>query len=108
MDQFVINSSMQPAQLAAAVDQFMTAEGYKVEEGQAGNAVYANGNKIARALLGGFVKRNKFRVQVYASEAGSQMCLSKDAKGYTGGALGVRKTNKEFERLHALLATRLQ
>lgn len=85
--------------------QFM-ARGYKLEEGTMTRGVYGNGNAAARALLGGFVKRNKFSVSIEQSaEGGFNISLDKAMSGAMGGVMGVSKLNKEFDQIHQMLTS---
>lgn len=85
--------------LTQKVDSLMKSEGYKLEAGQPGNAVYGKGNKVMRILFGAFVKRYAFRVQVENQGSDASLHFLKDGKGYMGGAVGVSQVKKEFARM---------
>ena len=95
------------ADAARAVQDFFTAEGYRLESGQLHDAVYGIGSDMMRLLLGGFVKRNKFKVQVVPSDDGSSVLVKKGMSGMMGGALGYSKMKKELARVREALEASL-
>lgn len=86
-------------ELAAKVEKFLLGQGYKLEEGDVFNGKYGKGNKTLRILFGAFVKRFTWAVKVASNSELTQLVLSKNEKGYWGGAIGVHQVNKEYERL---------
>ena len=84
---------------ARATQDFFLAEGYRLEAGDLHNAVYGIGSNVMRILLGGFVKRNKFKVQIVPAGAGSNVLVDKGMSGMMGGALGYAKMKKELARI---------
>jgi hypothetical protein len=100
----VINKAGQSAEeLADKVYALFLSRGYKLEEGTKLRGVYGNGSAVGRALLGGFVKRNKFSVSIDQTMSGYTISLDKAMSGTMGGALGVSKINKELTAVQQML-----
>jgi len=77
--------------------------GYKLESGGKQNGVYGKGSKIGRALLGAFIKRFAFKVTVTNDGDSTTLNLSKDGKGYMGGAIGVNQVKNEYVKITGIL-----
>ena len=73
-----------------------------------GAAIASNVNDILRILLGGFVKRNKFKVKVVPTATGSNIFVDKGMSGAMGGALGYARMKKELTRIREALETHIQ
>ena len=101
-------TQLDPDAAAQAVQDFFVAEGYRLESGQLHDAVYGIGSDMMRFLLGGFVKRNKFKVQIRPSGDGSSVSVEKGMAGVMGGALGYSKMKKELARIRESLENALQ
>lgn len=84
---------------AAAVEGYFLSEGYRLEDGNAYDAVYGIGNNLMRILFGAFVKRFKFKVRVLEGGAGSFVTVEKGMSGMMGGAIGYAKMKKELARV---------
>ena len=92
-------------ELAEKVAEQFSSLGYKLEEGTAFQGVYGIGTPAMRALLGGFVKRNKFSVRISQTPNNEQVIeLDKAMSGAMGGIIGVSKINDEFQRIQDLLS----
>lgn len=85
--------------LADKVQQYLLGKGYKLEEGTKVRGKYGKGSKIGRILLGAFIKRFCWEIQVDQSGEKARLKLIKDAKGYVGGIIGVNQVNNEFDLL---------
>ena len=87
--------------VAMAVQTFFSHRKYKLEEGTLSDGVYGTGNKVLRVLLGAFVKRYKFSVQVFLNDQTGDLHLvfGKAMSGAMGGVIGYRKMTKEYGRL---------
>ena len=90
-------------ELSESIYELLVKKGYKLESGKKVNAVYGKGNKVARALLGAFVKRFAFSVKITNVDGSTSFVFSKDGKGYMGGAIGVAQLNKEYNRIISAL-----
>ncbi len=88
-----------PVALSEALRAYLFRENYKLEEGTALQGVYGTGSAVARALIGGFVKRNKFRVDITPQQELTRLEFSKGMSGAMGGVIGYQKMSKEFDRL---------
>jgi len=84
---------------ATAVEGYFLCEGYRLEDGNAYDAVYGIGNNLMRILFGAFVKRFKFKVRVAAGGSGSVVTVEKAMSGMMGGAIGYSKMKKELARV---------
>ncbi|MDB2687635.1 hypothetical protein N9Y42_10535 [Mariniblastus sp.] len=103
-----IQTQLDPDAAAQAVQDFFVAEGYRLERGELHDAVYGIGSDMMRIFLGGFVKRNKFKVQVRPSGDGSSVQVNKGMSGMMGGALGYSKMKKELARVRQALEASLR
>jgi hypothetical protein len=85
--------------LSEAVQAMFLAEGYKLEKGTPNDGVYGKGSAGMRVLLGGFVERNKFSIQIH--EDAPRVCVrfSPDMTGLSGGVWGKSQVEKEFQRI---------
>jgi len=101
----VIEKKVQDAnELADKVYMMFVSQGYKLEEGTKLRGVYGNGSAVARALVGGFVKRNKFSVNIVQNaNNGLNIIFDKAMSGFSGGVIGMSKMDKEFSRLQQML-----
>ncbi len=92
--------------VAAAVGEYFAQRGYSLEEGAPVNGTYGKGSAAARALLGGFTTRFKFKVAVTPGQGVTELDFSKGMSGAVGGAMGAAKMTKEYttiqEELKAL------
>jgi hypothetical protein len=86
-------------QLSTEVQMIMTEDKYKLEKGSLQDAVYGRGNAVLRVLLGGFITRFKFNVNVTESEGKVVLKLAKGMSGAAGGVIGANKMKKETTRL---------
>jgi hypothetical protein len=86
-------------QLSTEVEMIMKEDKYKLEKGTLQDAVYGRGNAVLRVLLGAFVPRYKFSVNITEAEGKVQLKLSKGMSGASGGVIGSSKMKKETTRL---------
>ncbi len=85
--------------VASSVAEFFGKEQYKLEEGTPDDGIYGIGSSALRAILGGLVKRNKFKVTIQEESGNVRMSLDKAMSGALGGALGYSKMKKEYNRV---------
>jgi len=81
------------------VADFFDGEGYRLESGTRVDGVFGKGSDVLRALLGGFVKRYKFRVEIEAQQLSVRLTLSKAMSGWLGGAMGASQMKRETTRV---------
>jgi hypothetical protein len=86
-------------QLSTEVQMIMTEDKYKLEKGTVNDAVYGRGNAVLRLILGGFITRFKFNVNITESEGKVMLKLAKGMSGAAGGVMGANKMKKETARL---------
>jgi hypothetical protein len=88
-------------ELADAVDAFfIRQQGYRLEGGVKGSAIYGKGSTFLRILLGAFVKRYKFSIQIKNTDDGKvSLQLNKEMSGISGGLWGWSQMNKEHIRV---------
>jgi hypothetical protein len=86
-------------QLSTEVEMIMKEDKYKLEKGTLQDAVYGRGNAVLRVLLGAFVPRYKFNVNITDAGGKVQLKLSKGMSGASGGVIGSSKMKKETTRL---------
>ena len=63
------------------------------------------GSKGANVLLGAMATHHVVDFEIMPSPQGSTLRLTKTGSGASGGLLGMRKANKEFEKLTDTLAS---
>ena len=97
-------SGVDPNQLANTANQVLTKDGYKLVEGQPGNATYEKGSRTMRLLFGAFVKYSKIHVASTTGEGVSKLTVDRKTSGMSGGLIGVNQVKKEMERVAGLLA----
>jgi hypothetical protein len=91
-------------QLANTANQVLTNDGYKLIEGQVGNAVYEKGNRTMRLLFGAFVKYSKIYVESRSTAEISKLTVDRRTSGMSGGLIGVNQVKKEMDRVAGLLS----
>ncbi|GHC62762.1 hypothetical protein [Ulvibacter litoralis] len=92
--------------IVAAVDNLMFNEGYKIDSGACGDAIYVTGDKTMRLLFGGFVKYHKLRIVTTVKSENEFIVDIRDATPeLSGGMIGIKKSKKELARLTALFQT---
>lgn len=77
-----------PSELADEIAGLFTQQKHRLECGTRIDGVYGIGSDLLRLLAGGFVKRNKFHIQIQTFEQSSHVTLKKAMNGWMGGALG--------------------
>jgi hypothetical protein len=85
--------------VADAVNMLLAGEGYSLESGTPLSGEYGKGSKVARALLGAFVKRYKFSVQINPQGDTTMLSFSRAMSGFSGGVIGMGKLKEEQRRL---------
>ena len=89
--------------IGESINRLFIKKGYKLENGTKVDGTYGKGSKIARALLGAFIKRFAFSVKVKNEGETTKLIFSKDGKGYMGGAIGVAQVKKEYNSIISIL-----
>lgn len=90
-------------ELADKVQTMFMNDKYKLESGTKIEGIYGTGNAILRILFGAFVKRYKFQIKIYEEGENVKLEFSKAMSGFSGGAIGVSKLNKEIKKIIAKL-----
>ncbi|HTL82050.1 MAG TPA: hypothetical protein VL651_10115 [Bacteroidia bacterium] len=88
-----------PEMVAKAFTDYLGREGYRLEKGTAYQGTVGIGNQVMRILFGAFVKRHTFDFAMQPSGQNVVLEWGKSGSGWTGGVIGVAKTNSEFTRL---------
>jgi hypothetical protein len=86
--------------LAKAIDDIFTSDGYKLKTGDLGNQTYKKGERVGRILLGAFVKYFEFHVGI--TDSGNdhvQVTVRKTTSGFSGGLIGVGQVEDELHRI---------
>jgi hypothetical protein len=79
---------------AALIERFFLTKGFRLEGGTSAAGVYGKGNKVARALIGGWVKREKYEVVVTPQGDSTGVRISSAMSGWSGSAVGRVRENK--------------
>ena len=82
-----------PLDAATMMQQFMLSNGFSPDGGRPEHANYAKGSAAGRALVGGFVTREKYAVRVSPSATGSHVLLQSTMSGFGGGVIGRSREN---------------
>ena len=93
---------------AESVNRFFLAERYRLESGNPHEAVYGIGNDLLRIVLGGFIKRSKFKVKVVPTITDCNIFVDKGMSGAMGGVLGYARMKKELTRIRTALETHIR
>ncbi len=91
-------------QLANNANTALTKDGYKLIEGQLGNATYEKGNRVMRLLFGAFVKYSKIHVAASSGGEVSRLTVDRKTSGMSGGLIGMNQVKKELDRVAGLLS----
>jgi len=97
--------SVDQNKLGEDVKNLFIDNGYKLESGTPNNATYGKGSKVLRVLLGAFIKRFEWQIEITENGGMITLLFEKNAKGYMGGAIGVNQVNNEFKRYVEVLKT---
>ena len=87
-----------PENVAKVFSNYMSSQGYRLEKGDVYRGTYGVGNQVMRVLFGAFVKRHTFDFAMQPSEQNVVIEFAKNSNGWTGGVIGVAKTNTEFSK----------
>lgn len=88
-----------PPTVADRVAEFFQTEGYRLEKGTPQNGYYGKGNWILRILLGAFIKRYRFSVQILTAGEACRVTIDKGMSGVSGGVIGYSAMKKELARV---------
>lgn len=89
--------------LGQKVNEYLKKQGYTLESGTNINATYGKGSKILRVLLGAFVKRFEWHIEISEINNSTGLTFTKKAKGYAGGLIGMNQVKNEYNRLTGTL-----
>jgi hypothetical protein len=90
---------------AQALGEFLAAQKYRLEQGTPVNGVYGSGSKVARAVLGGMVKRSKYDVTIAENAGTVRITLVSAMSGWSGSVLGMAREKKQRTQLFEQLKT---
>jgi hypothetical protein len=90
--------------IANTANELLTQDGYKLIEGQPGNATYEKGSRTMRLLFGAFVKYSKINVSSSSDADVTKLTVDRKTSGMSGGLIGVSQVKKEMERVAGILA----
>lgn len=93
-----------PDTVAQLISNLFQQEDYRLEEGTTMNGVYGIGSGGAKRLLGGaFSKRYRFQCIIHEIDGVTSLEIYKAMSGMSGGIIGIRKLNEEFERIRTAI-----
>lgn len=97
-----IYGGMTRDELEGRVAQLLGTWGYKkVSDTAQGGAIYEKGNRVARLLLGAFVKYSKVSVTITTTPADELACEVRTlSSGMSGGLIGVNQVKTEMGNLN--------
>lgn len=86
-------------EVSKKIAEFFHANGYLLEEGTPFNGIYGIGSGGKRLLVGVLAKRYRFEIFIYEKEGNAILEIYKAMSGASGGLLGIRALNKEYDRI---------
>lgn len=97
-----VYGGMTKSELDDRAAQLLSAWGYKrISDTAQGAAVYEKGNRIARLLLGAFVKYFKVSVTTALTPSGELTCeVRTQSSGMSGGLIGMNQVKTEMGNLN--------
>lgn len=99
-------SGVSKDELDNEVDKIFKSSGYKLKEGNPGNATYEKGSKTMRVLFGAFAKHFVFKIKTYANEPDTvKVTVVKGTSGIAGGLVGMKQVKNELTRISTVLET---
>ena len=98
-----VYGGMTKRELDERAAQLLSAWGYKkVSDTAQGAAVYEQGNRVARLLLGALVKYFKVSVTTSVSPSDEVICeVRTESSGMSGGLIGMNQVKTEMGNLNA-------
>lgn len=107
VDVWQINAD--PTQVVAATQDALQSLGYRVTTNPDGFSGRAEvGSAVARALVGALVKRHKVDFTIVSGPSGPELLLTPAMKGWSGGAVGLARSNKDHAKAVAAVDQHLQ
>ncbi len=94
-----------PSEIQSLVQNAFGMSGFEVKMVTATAGRAEKGSKGANVLLGALATHHVIDFEVFPSPQGGILRLVKTGSGASGGFLGMRKANKEFEKLTEVLAS---
>lgn len=95
-------SGFSSTDVANIMQDFFISCGFHLESGTPTQGTYTKGNSGGRAILGGFVERMKYSVQVWTDQNNVHAKTESTMSGISGSVLGVvreRKGRDEMKKL---------
>ena len=87
--------------VAQTIASLFEREGYHLEEGNIMSGIYGVGSAGKRLLAGAFSKRYRFKFMIHEKDGSTLFEIYKAMSGFSGGVLGIRAFDKEWERILA-------
>jgi hypothetical protein len=87
--------------VAQTIASLFEREGYHLEEGNIMSGIYGVGSAGKRLLAGAFSKRYRFKFVIHEKDGLTLFEIYKAMSGFSGGVLGIRALDKEWERILA-------
>lgn len=90
-------------EIGSVVAEVFNRRGYKLEQGAPTYGIYGTGSAVARAFLGAFVRRHKFRVQITGEGGMVHLLVMQEMSGWSGGLIGASAQKTETAAVAQLL-----
>lgn len=94
--------------VAGLIGNFFNGRGFVLGSGSPIAGVYETGSAVGRAVLGGFVKRQKYSVNVWTDEHGTHARVHSEMSGASGSIVGVVRERKGRDEVKSALQWYLQ
>lgn len=85
--------------MAGLIENVFNGRGLVLGPGSPIAGVYETGSAVGRAVLGGFVKRHKYSVNVCTDEHGTHARVHSEMSGASGSIVGVVRERKERDEV---------
>jgi hypothetical protein len=94
--------------IASLIGNFFMGRGFVLGSGSPIAGVYETGSAVGRALLGGFVKRQKYSVNIWTDEHGTHARVHSEMSGASGSVVGVVRERRGRDEVKTALQWYLQ
>lgn len=93
---------------ADLIGRFFLGRGFVLGSGSPIAGVYETGSAVGRAVLGGFVKRQKYSVNIWTNELGTHVKVHSEMSGASGSVVGVVRERKGRDDVKSALQWHVQ
>jgi len=96
------------ADIANLIAQFFVSRGFTLGSGSPIAGVYETGSAAGRAILGGFVKRQKYSVNIWTDSTATHAIVQSEMSGASGSVVGVVRERRGRDEIKSALQWHVQ